>query len=104
MGLRGPADISLGGSVCLLYITGSGLYFKQECVVCQTKITRFQEYVWLPRAGTAEKATLVLDEIQSRAPNRHDRDFGMSLKCLGRIGQTALPPSQAGRGIPVKAL
>lgn len=26
-------------------------------------------------------------------PNRHDGDFGMSLTCLGGIGQTALPPS-----------
>lgn len=57
----------LQGDACgshLLYIIGFGLYFKQECVVCQTKITQFKEYVWLLRAGTAEKPTPVLDEIQ----------------------------------------
>lgn len=52
--------------MCLLHVRGCGLYFKQECVVCQTKMTQFQEYVWLLKAGTAEKPTLVLDEIQSR--------------------------------------
>lgn len=87
--------------MCLLYIIGFGLYFQQECVVCQTKMTQFQEYVWLLRAGTAEKPTLFLDEIQYKPTNRHDGDFGMSLKCLCGIGQTALPP-QAGRGVPVK--
>lgn len=55
-----------GGGSRLLYIIGFGLYFKQECVVCQTKITQLKEYVWLLRAGTAEKPTLVVDEIQYR--------------------------------------
>lgn len=36
-------------------------------------------------------------------PNRHDGDFGMSLKCLRSIGQTALPPFRAGRGVPRKS-
>lgn len=62
-----PSGLLLGGGGSrLLYIIGFGLCFKQECVVCQTKITQLKEYVWLLRAGTAEKPTLVVDEIQYR--------------------------------------
>lgn len=62
-----PSGLLLGGGgSLLLYIIGFGLYFKQECVVCQTKITQLKEYVWLLRAGTAEKSTLVVAEIQYR--------------------------------------
>lgn len=45
--MHDPPDSFSGGNACLLFIIGFGLYLKQKCVVCQTKITQFKEYVHL---------------------------------------------------------
>ena len=77
---------------------------KQECVAFQTKIIPFKEYAPSKRRQQLRNPHQARMKFNPGQPNRHDADFGMSLKCLPRVGQTALPPSQAGRAFPVKAL
>ena len=94
---------SFEGNVCLFCSIRCGLYLNRNGLRFKQKITPFREYAWLLRGGNSWKThTRARMKFNPGQPNRHDADFGMSLKCLPRVGQTALPPSQAGRAFPWK--
>lgn len=69
------------------------LYFKQECVVLQTTERICAAFGERQQLRTPHWFWMKFNAGQ---PNRHDREFGRSLKRLRVIGQTLPLPKQAG--------
>lgn len=88
----GPAGI-LGRNACLLLTAACGLYFKQECVVLWTTERICAAFGERQQLRTPHWFWM---KFNAGRPNRHDREFGRSLKRLRVIGQTLPLPKQAG--------